>query len=392
MNFNKSFWGAVFLICGCCIGAGMLAMPLATAKVGFFPSAFVFFLCSLFMLANALLILELCLYESAPIHFTTLSEKTLGSWAKILSATLFISLFYSLMTAYVVGAEIFLGKIFFFKQAKIASFFLVLSIFLALYMGTKISEQFNKILFVMMIFVFFTLLFFGGESVDIAALRQASWKGAFSAFPVGIVGFGFHQMVPTLSSYLKYDHRLLSKSFIWGTALVLGLYLIWQAYVFALFPLHEGVLQKSIEIGSDSKIFEKEGFFFLLLMDCFSFLALLTSFLAVSLSFVDFFLDLFSSKKKAFDKGFFVALVLLPPWVMAASHPGVFLKALDIAGGIVALALFGVLPPLMVWKQRYVQKLKGVRCLFGGKASLIILLLFSITLLIIDCIREFAFF
>lgn len=365
----------------------MLAMPLAAASVGFLPSFCVFLLSALFMLANALLILELCLKQLVPLHFVSLSEQTLGFWAKIISSALFIFLFYSLMMAYIAGSEMFLGKFFF--SSKLASFILVLILFFSLYMGTKVSDLFNQCLFVLMLLIFSFLLFGWKDGLSVSYLSEASWGGALAVFPIGIVGFGFHQMIPTLTTYLNYDKKRLELAFLLGTFLVLATYLLWQAYVFALFP--KALLQDLIKTNNISELFVQRGLIFHILMDLFAFFALLTSFLGVSLSFVDFFADLFSWKKTPYAKALISSLVLLPPWILVNIYPGFFLKALDLAGGIAALALFGLFPPLMVWNLRYVQNVSTRPCLFGGKALLIFLFLCSLSLLLIDCAREFSF-
>ena len=58
--FGHVFGGAL-LVCGTSVGAGMLALPIATASGGFFPSVLIFFLCYLFMMATGLLFMEIAL-------------------------------------------------------------------------------------------------------------------------------------------------------------------------------------------------------------------------------------------------------------------------------------------------------------------------------------------
>ena len=58
---------------------------------------------------------------------------------------------------------------------------------------------------------------------------------------------------------------------------------------------------------------------------------------------------------------------MLPPFFISLTYPGVFLTALDYAGGFGAALLFGVLPPLMLWSARYGDKRTSERCFPGGK-------------------------
>ena len=57
MKINH-FIGAVLLIAGTTIGAGMLALPVMTSFVGFLPSIVIFVVCWMFMLATAYFFLD----------------------------------------------------------------------------------------------------------------------------------------------------------------------------------------------------------------------------------------------------------------------------------------------------------------------------------------------
>jgi tyrosine-specific transport protein len=79
----------------------------------------------------------------------------------------------------------------------------------------------------------------------------------------------------------------------------------------------------------------------------FAFFAIATSFLPVSFSFVDFLTDGFILYKRIPSRHALAALALLPPLIIALIDPRIFLEALNFAGGICAVLLFGLLPALM---------------------------------------------
>jgi tyrosine-specific transport protein len=54
------------------------------------------------------------------------------------------------------------------------------------------------------------------------------------------------------------------------------------------------------------------------------------------------------------------------------------LIALNYAGGVGAVLLFGVLPAAMVWSGRYFQKLEGKQIVPGGKFTLAIVIAISV--------------
>ena len=55
---KEMFSGGILLVAGCCIGAGMLGLPVLSAQAGFAPSILMFFVCWLFMARTGLLLLE----------------------------------------------------------------------------------------------------------------------------------------------------------------------------------------------------------------------------------------------------------------------------------------------------------------------------------------------
>ena len=60
MAYSTSFsryLGGILLVAGTTIGAGMLALPVSTAFMGFYPSLLIFAICWFFMLISAVFFL-----------------------------------------------------------------------------------------------------------------------------------------------------------------------------------------------------------------------------------------------------------------------------------------------------------------------------------------------
>lgn len=65
-------------------------------------------------------------------------------------------------------------------------------------------------------------------------------------------------------------------------------------------------------------------------------------------------------------------LTLVPACGLAFTYPDIFLQALDFAGTYGVLVLFGVIPSLMAWSERYNgATISSIRVVPGGKLSLI---------------------
>ena len=122
----------------------------------------------------------------------------------------------------------------------------------------------------------------------------------------------------------------------------------------------------------------------------FGFFALVTSFLGVSLSMVDFFADGLKISREGVNRLWLCVMVFLPPAIFAALNPGIFLQALGIAGGFGEAILNGLFPIAMVWVGRYHMKLNTEYTVPGGKFLLGALTLF--TFLIIGIEIQHLFF
>jgi tyrosine-specific transport protein len=120
----------------------------------------------------------------------------------------------------------------------------------------------------------------------------------------------------------------------------------------------------------------------------FAFFALVTSFLGVALSLVDFLTDGLQVSKKPSHRLLVTLLALGPPLFFALLYPNLFLWALGIAGGFSAVILFGILPALMVWKGRYQERVESKPLVAGGKPVLVIVILIACGIVVSQLIQE----
>jgi tyrosine-specific transport protein len=113
-----------------------------------------------------------------------------------------------------------------------------------------------------------------------------------------------------------------------------------------------------------------------------------TSYIALALAYLDFLADGLKVQKKGLRKVFLCLAVFLPPTLIAIIYPHIFLTALSFAGGFSCAILFGLFPPIMVWVGRYIKKYGHNPLIPGGKAFLMILILFVLVELGIEVTQE----
>ncbi|SSY93317.1 Tyrosine permease [Aggregatibacter aphrophilus] len=99
---NKTV-GSTLLVAGTMIGAGMLAMPLTSAGIGF--SATLLLLLGLWALLTFTALLFVELYQTAPSDagIGTLAEQYFGRPGRIISTAVLIIFLYALIAAYISG-------------------------------------------------------------------------------------------------------------------------------------------------------------------------------------------------------------------------------------------------------------------------------------------------
>lgn len=349
--------GGILLVTGCCIGAGMLGLPVLSAMAGFIPSTVLFILCWMFMAVTGLLLLEVNLSFKDEVNVVTLAERTFGSVGKIAAWFLFLFLFYSLMVAYAAASgQLFSDVVLALSGIAIppaaSSFAMTLLFGTIVFFGTALVDRFNRALILGLALTYLLLITLGIFKIDPNNLLHRDWSSALMIIPIMIVCFGYHNLIPSLTTYLKRDVQKLRMTILVGSALPLIIYLLWEYVILGLVPYthfmntaeNGDLATKALEGASGSVAIST-------IAGLFAFFAIVTSLLAVAMGLVDFLRDGF--KMQGLQGRFYMTLLaFVPPYLFAMFYPNVFLQALNAAGGYFAILLFGVLPAIMAWKIR----------------------------------------
>ncbi len=355
------FLNGSLMVFGTTVGAGMLGIPLMTAQGGFGSAMGVTLLVWLFMMITGLLLLEVTFHMPKGANFITLSSHLLGKKGKWITIAFFLFLYYAFLVAYFSGGAPLLGEcLSYFNLPRSSS--LELGLFVSLFggiilLGTKIIHRANMLLSIGMLAIFPTLIVLGSEEVALERLLLLNpFSVSLAAIPVLFGAFGFHNVIPSLSSYLGQEKKALRGAVIFGTFLALALYVIWQWLVLGtLSPaVLEGVRERGLPVTY--ALAEASSFKVFALGQVFAFLALTTSFLGVSFSLVDFIKDGLEHGKRSFPRFFYVFLALFPPLLCVWINPHLFDRALGIAGGFGETLLNGVLPVLLFLKVQALRK------------------------------------
>ena len=360
---NKTL-GSTLITSGTMIGAGMLAMPLTSAGIGFTFTVVLLVLLWILLTYSALLFVEVYQTAEHDAGIGTLAAQYFGRPGRIVATSVLMIFLYALLSAYVTGGGAILASTlpdFATPDLKMKGSILAFTIFFGIFVaiGTSFVDALNRFLFIAMIAALFIVLGLMIPEIKIDNLMAMPIDKALliSASPVFFTAFGFHGSIPTLNKYLEGDIKALRFSIIMGSAITLVGYILWQFSTHGVLsqtrfleilnqdPTLNGLIE-AVRVITGSTIITA-------IVKIFSALALITSFLGVALGLLECIEDLlkraFNISANRLSLGF---LTFLPPLLFAFFYPEGFILALGYAGQMFAFYAV-VLPAALVWKARH---------------------------------------
>ena len=388
--------GAIFLIAGTCVGAGMLGLPIEAGESGFLP-AFIITTCAyLFMMITGLLLVEANLWMEEGVHYNTMAYKLLGKVGKHVTTILYLFMGYGSLIAYASGGSILIQGLiergFSFDLLRWEACLVFGVVFgLCLGLGARILGRINTILVSGMIVAYVLIVFLGVPGIDFTLISRSEWAPAPLAIPLLLATFSYQMILPSLTSYLKRDHHAMRKAVIFGTTIPYVAYVIWVLIVLGIVP-YEGEMglkeafAQGVVATTPLRVWGKIPFlsFF---SEFFGFFALITSFFGIGLGTFDFLADLTRIEKRGFGKIALLTLTLVPTLLFSVLFPEAFYIALDMSGGFGDAILSCFIPIAMVWVGRYIKRIKGPYTVFGGKPLLVFLAILCAAIVYIQVVK-----
>ena len=382
---TPSLFGGAMIIAGTVIGAGMLANPTATSGVWFTGSLIVLLYTWFSMLSSGLMILEVNTHYPHGASFDTMVKDLLGQGWNVFNGLSVAFVLYLLTYAYIfVGGDLTakgLGSTFGIKIPLTVgqlSFFLIFAT--CVWASARLVDRFTSILIggMVLTFIWATGGLIAEAKLPVLFDTQAPsgtpyWIYISAALPVCLASFGFHGNVSSLLKYFKGDAPKVAKSLWAGTLIALVIYVLWQIAIQGNLPRNEFAPviaadgQVSVLIETLSRFVQTGSM--AAILSFFSYMAIATSFLGVTLGLFDYIADIFK-----WDDGFAgrtktAAVTFLPPLVSCLLFPTGFVTAIGYVG-LVATVWTCSLPSLLLLRSR--QKFgKGKNYTVYGGAWLI---------------------
>ena len=388
--------GGIFLVSGTAIGAGMLALPVTTGIMGLVPSLVLFAICWLAMLISAFFFLDVNLSVKGEPNLISMAHRTLGTWGKALSWVVYLLLLYSLIAAFIAGSgPIFIAAIHsitgWTAPDAIGLFLLPLLFGGLIYFRLEGVDLVNRLLMIGLFVAYIMLIGAGPAHIEPKLLKHIDWKPFIIGFPLTITSFGYHIIIPTLSTYVNHDRKKLKRIILIGSVLPLIFYIVWQALVIGVVPATgPDSLATALEKGQAATmplVKHIQSPWLSKAIQFFSFFAIATSFLGVSISLSDFLRDGLKIRKGKRGKLYAMLLTFIPPLIFVLTYQRGFIVALEYAGAFVAILLL-FLPAIMAWQLKAPKFYKTQK----AKIVIIAIICFATGVVIIDILHQMGWF
>ncbi len=396
-EFNNKL-GGILIIAGTSIGAGMLALPISCVNLGLINSLLLMLPIWILMLYTALVTVEINLVLKNNHSIVTIVKQILGIPAYVISLFSLVALFYSLISAYISGLTSIIQENVFetqgndFYRIEIA---VALSIGcgLIVYVSTKAVDYSNRIFLIFKSICFILLIFALLPHLKVNLLLNHSTvvnKSMAIAIPIFFASFGFHGSISSIMQYINNRKVVgINSVFVIGSLIPLVIYSLWLM-----------VTLGTIEQDSQSWNQGLNSFLYALdnvsgnallhqIIAAFSWFAIVTSLLGVTIGLFDFFIELLKySKKSKLDKFKALLYTFVIPIVFVLLNSHLFVKALAFAS--MALSILAVIMPCLVAlriKENSLISNDNYKFIFIRKPFLILSMFFGLFVIFIELVN-----
>ncbi|NGX29155.1 MAG: hypothetical protein K940chlam1_01354, partial [Candidatus Anoxychlamydiales bacterium] len=260
-----------------------------------------------------------------------------------------------------------------------------------IYLGSGPADYINRILMFGLIAAYFILAILLPSHTDFNLIKHIDSKAMLVSFPLLLTSYGFHIIIPTLTNYMRHDEKKMKLALIIGSIIPFLIYVLWEFLVLGTVKVSGPDSLSQMYIAGEGSTGPLINTLVNVLKmpwvakvaNVFSFCAIITSFIGVTLSLTDFLTDGFKIKRNRKGRILACILTFVPPLIFVYGYQRVFLGALQYAGVFVAILLC-ILPALMTWT---LPKPKFYRS-FWGRSLLVVVILIALGIIVLDVFQE----
>lgn len=378
-----------FLITGNLIGAGILGLPVQAGLDGFIPSLLAMLIVGGAMFFTAVILgNEASSVKKGNFNYPSLYQNYLGFAGKWVAIIANLIILYGLLTAYLTGAATIIRNLF---GGVAVPHVCIMLIFFSLVTGLtvtniKMIRKYNVFLIILMWVSFAVIVFMSERYVKIERLEYANWSLLPIAISVIVTSFHFHNIIPTVCQNLNWNSKVIWKTMLIGMIIGYVMNAIWAQVGIGALPLKGSAvslvsafkhnLPATVPLAGEIK-----SSLFTIFSLLFALIAITTSYLANGTGLLAFITDLTENYFRISNRILVIALSFGPPLIIAIMYPNIFLKALNVVGGVGIVVLFGILPSILA-----IIKARS----HGARALGAFMLVLFVTILLFQLAQQFG--
>lgn len=361
---NMKLFGSSLILSGTALGAGMLGIPMALAQFGFTVSLILMLVIFVGTTYGTLLLTEACTKTDQNGGMNSVAQLSLGTGGKFVINFFFYMLLICILVAYILGiGDLFhnlLAGIGFDVPQSICYTVFTFVMAVVIIAGKSYIDMLNRVLFILMITMLVTVVVTLFTNIHIEYLEQTPnflWKDVVKHSTTIFTSFASMVVIPSLVMYNKEaTPKQMRNMVLLGSVIPLICYLTWLLAIIGNLGTDE--IRQFDDISQLIAAFGGSSGTLKTIIAIFSALALVTSFLGVSMALFDQNKDAIAGivnrtklEKGKVTAGLIFVLTFILPLLVTNLFSNKFLNMLDYAGiTLVFLAIWG--PLAMVWNVR----------------------------------------
>ena len=382
----------IAIISGTAIGAGMFSLPVVSAGMWFGWSLLLLLFTWFCMFHSAMMILEANLNFPEGSSFDTFVRDLLGPrWNALTGLTLAFVL-YILTYAYISGGGSIINQTLantlgFTPPRAVSGLVFALGLAFIVWFSTGLVGRITALLIGGMIITF--ALSIGGLAVRVQLPVLLHSELAYAPFllaaiPYYLTSFGFHGNVPSLMKYYGKDPLTIRKCLLYGSLLSLLVYTLWQMVTMG--NISRAQFKPIIASGGNigdlvaalNAIVQSEHL--ASMMSALANMAVVTSFLGVTLGLFDYIADKFHFDNSRSGRFKTALVTFLPPTVGGLFFPNGFLYAIGLAG--LCASIWGTIVPALCARASRKKYGSPLYRLWGGNRMIYFIMSYGALLII----------
>lgn len=355
----KKVFLIVCLIVGNMVGAGILALPINTGLAGLIPSLVGMLVLGGAMFFSAVVLSGEAIAEKVAIfNYPSLYSKYIGPAGKWIAILTNMLILYGLLVAYITGAAKIIGDIFHVPASQhwlvMLGFFAVVTMLAVLRSGLLLACMAGLVAF--KVAAFFLMTGIAEEHIDLSHYNYVDWAYLPATAAILVTSFHFHNIIPNICREMNWSFSAVWKAILFGMVVGFIMNAVWIQVSIGVLPMGASenglfwAFQKNLPATVPMSHVVTSRLF-VLCGTGFSMVALTTAYMTNGLGLRCFMRDLLVNHFHLNVKGLDLALAFIPPLIVALVYPNIFLKAINLVGGVGIVVLFGILPAIIYLKK-----------------------------------------